>query len=261
MEQAPSRSFPKLPFASNPQGQRPGNSRILPSPPLQPPRSPNGFFPSCWNKRIGTTSSRAAPPLSHSPEYSPYSLSTAKQQLLFPNTSQPCPITPSSIPRPPSDYHLLHREVHTDGRSNAIDGQVFRHSSNTKVLSSYLLPRSHTKSQRQPHTRSRDKLPGQEHVKLPAVLSPSHHLEATTELIQRKTTEWHGRLTSEEKDSPKKLFKKHVTSACLNCKRAHLACDFSRPCRRCLDVGKADTCFDVQVGSQSFHRLSAFISS
>ncbi|KAI9504492.1 hypothetical protein GGI25_005462 [Coemansia spiralis] len=40
--------------------------------------------------------------------------------------------------------------------------------------------------------------------------------------------------------------KPHVPSACTNCKKAHLACDLQRPCRRCVNSGKCDTCQDVQ---------------
>ncbi|KAJ1929958.1 hypothetical protein FBU59_006999, partial [Linderina macrospora] len=40
--------------------------------------------------------------------------------------------------------------------------------------------------------------------------------------------------------------KPHVPSACTNCKKAHLACDLQRPCRRCVNMGKCDTCKDVQ---------------
>ncbi|KAJ2380029.1 hypothetical protein GGI23_007870, partial [Coemansia sp. RSA 2559] len=40
--------------------------------------------------------------------------------------------------------------------------------------------------------------------------------------------------------------KPHVPSACTNCKKAHLACDLQRPCRRCVNSGKCDTCKDVQ---------------
>lgn len=32
--------------------------------------------------------------------------------------------------------------------------------------------------------------------------------------------------------------KAHVASACINCKRAHLSCDVSRPCARCVASGK-----------------------
>ncbi|RKP09502.1 hypothetical protein THASP1DRAFT_28707 [Thamnocephalis sphaerospora] len=46
--------------------------------------------------------------------------------------------------------------------------------------------------------------------------------------------------------SPRRGTKTHVASACFNCKKAHLACDVSRPCRRCVTMGKTDTCYDVQ---------------
>lgn len=32
--------------------------------------------------------------------------------------------------------------------------------------------------------------------------------------------------------------KAHVASACVNCKRKHLRCDATRPCRRCVQAGK-----------------------
>ncbi|UZJ53858.1 hypothetical protein CBS101457_003178 [Exobasidium rhododendri] len=53
----------------------------------------------------------------------------------------------------------------------------------------------------------------------------------------------------------RKLAKSHVPSACLNCKRAHLACDVSRPCRRCINLGKTDTCIDVQHKKRGRPRL------
>ncbi|ETN42012.1 uncharacterized protein HMPREF1541_03951 [Cyphellophora europaea CBS 101466] len=39
--------------------------------------------------------------------------------------------------------------------------------------------------------------------------------------------------------------KAHVASACINCKKKHLRCDNARPCRRCVQAGKEDTCQDV----------------
>ncbi|CDH60730.1 hypothetical protein RO3G_11678 [Lichtheimia corymbifera JMRC:FSU:9682] len=44
----------------------------------------------------------------------------------------------------------------------------------------------------------------------------------------------------------KRTSKSHVPTACVNCKKAHLACDLSRPCKRCVSVGRADTCYDIQ---------------
>lgn len=39
--------------------------------------------------------------------------------------------------------------------------------------------------------------------------------------------------------------KAHVASACVNCKRKHLRCDETRPCRRCVQGGKEVFCFIV----------------
>ncbi|KAI8915633.1 hypothetical protein EDD86DRAFT_272574 [Gorgonomyces haynaldii] len=46
---------------------------------------------------------------------------------------------------------------------------------------------------------------------------------------------------------PKKAMKrqKHVGKACVHCKKAHLACDNARPCKRCVHLGKSD-CVDVE---------------
>ena len=39
--------------------------------------------------------------------------------------------------------------------------------------------------------------------------------------------------------------KAHVASACVNCKRKHLRCDETRPCRRCVQSGKEVCCISV----------------
>jgi hypothetical protein len=45
--------------------------------------------------------------------------------------------------------------------------------------------------------------------------------------------------------SPKKRSSRTVVSiACVHCKKAHLACDDERPCRRCTRLGRGDTCID-----------------
>lgn len=41
--------------------------------------------------------------------------------------------------------------------------------------------------------------------------------------------------------------KANVSSACGPCKRAHLACDVARPCKRCVNMNKEDQCEDVPV--------------
>ncbi|KAL7316584.1 hypothetical protein PS15m_005667 [Mucor circinelloides] len=48
---------------------------------------------------------------------------------------------------------------------------------------------------------------------------------------------------TQTKKRPNKV---HVSAACVNCKKAHLACDVSRPCNRCVTTDKADTCRDIQ---------------
>ncbi|KAI1610774.1 hypothetical protein EDD36DRAFT_303409 [Exophiala viscosa] len=40
--------------------------------------------------------------------------------------------------------------------------------------------------------------------------------------------------------------KAHVASACINCKKKHLRCDNARPCRRCVQSGKEESCVDVE---------------
>ncbi|KAL1303740.1 hypothetical protein AAFC00_007084 [Neodothiora populina] len=49
--------------------------------------------------------------------------------------------------------------------------------------------------------------------------------------------------------------KTHVANACNNCKRAHLSCDVERPCNRCVQTGKADSCRDVPHKKRGRPRL------
>ena len=49
--------------------------------------------------------------------------------------------------------------------------------------------------------------------------------------------------------------KAHVPSACVNCKRKHLACETRRPCNRCVQTGKEVS----NIGEKNtFHRLIKF---
>lgn len=43
--------------------------------------------------------------------------------------------------------------------------------------------------------------------------------------------------------------------ACNNCKHAHLACDHSRPCKRCVGLNKADSCGDLERKKRGRPRL------
>jgi len=36
-----------------------------------------------------------------------------------------------------------------------------------------------------------------------------------------------------------------VPKACSNCRKMHAACDMERPCRRCINAGVSDSCFDI----------------
>lgn len=42
--------------------------------------------------------------------------------------------------------------------------------------------------------------------------------------------------------------KAHVPSACVNCKKKHLACETKRPCNRCVASGKEVSQFDLALG-------------
>ncbi|PRP74081.1 hypothetical protein PROFUN_08705 [Planoprotostelium fungivorum] len=50
-------------------------------------------------------------------------------------------------------------------------------------------------------------------------------------------------LASSSTSRPRATNKK-VTSACTNCKRDHASCDSGRPCKRCVQRGVADSCFN-----------------
>ncbi|KAJ8653520.1 hypothetical protein O0I10_010848 [Lichtheimia ornata] len=52
-------------------------------------------------------------------------------------------------------------------------------------------------------------------------------------------------MLSQQQQHPPNRNKPHVQRACINCRRAHLACDTERPCRRCVSLGKQDGCYDI----------------
>lgn len=55
--------------------------------------------------------------------------------------------------------------------------------------------------------------------------------------------------TSTTQTTPKQTrrAKAHVASACVNCKRKHLGCDSSRPCKRCVASGKEVSGVDLHT--------------
>jgi len=42
-----------------------------------------------------------------------------------------------------------------------------------------------------------------------------------------------------------KIKRKQVKQACVNCRKRHIACDETRPCKQCVKQGTTDTCKDV----------------
>lgn len=88
----------------------------------------------------------------------------------------------------------------------------------------------------------------------------SHSPSSSTSTIgknasMRNTMDEMGTGGEEHSPSSRKMAKVHVPSACLNCKKAHLACDVNRPCRRCINLGKTDTCIDVRHKKRGRPRL------
>ncbi|KAL9104557.1 MAG: hypothetical protein Q9163_000531 [Psora crenata] len=82
----------------------------------------------------------------------------------------------------------------------------------------------------------------------------------------RVTTEWTDDLCANAQESPEgqlvpgppgiaKRAKAHVPSACVNCKKKHLACETKRPCNRCIQNGKESSCVDVQHKKRGRPRL------
>lgn len=70
---------------------------------------------------------------------------------------------------------------------------------------------------------------------------------STANLSTEQSTTQHNHSAISRSKSTKILGKrqKHVRKACIHCKKAHLACDESRPCKRCVHLGKTD-CIDVE---------------
>ncbi|KAI9358298.1 hypothetical protein DFJ73DRAFT_819553 [Zopfochytrium polystomum] len=84
-----------------------------------------------------------------------------------------------------------------------------------------------------------------------AVLSPDvterlaqGQLAVAAELPRLKSSPDLLEAPKEQKDSAKA--KVYVHKACVNCKTSHVACDISRPCQRCVRLGKAETCVDAE---------------
>ncbi|MCO5588129.1 hypothetical protein L7F22_042084 [Adiantum nelumboides] len=85
--------------------------------------------------------------------------------------------------------------------------------------------------------------------------SPSSSSTMGKSTSMRSMVDEAGMSGEEHSPSSRKMAKVHVPSACLNCKKAHLACDVNRPCRRCINLGKTDTCIDVRHKKRGRPRL------
>ncbi|KAI9024296.1 hypothetical protein CLU79DRAFT_746487 [Phycomyces nitens] len=72
------------------------------------------------------------------------------------------------------------------------------------------------------------------------------NFEAATNPETPHTPHSHEDLPKSPTMPTKRGYKSHVPSACINCKKAHLACDVSRPCKRCVSLNKTDTCQDIK---------------
>lgn len=77
-------------------------------------------------------------------------------------------------------------------------------------------------------------------------LHGTDHISTANLSLEQSSTQ-HSHNTISRSKSTKLLGKrqKHVRKACIHCKKAHLACDEGRPCKRCLHLGKPD-CIDVE---------------
>ncbi|GAN06154.1 hypothetical protein MAM1_0113c05632 [Mucor ambiguus] len=70
-------------------------------------------------------------------------------------------------------------------------------------------------------------------------------------------------MSSQQHDTTAPITKKkptkttHVPTACINCKKAHLACDLSRPCKRCSTLGKSDSCIDIKHKKRGRPKLTS----
>ncbi|KAL5037296.1 hypothetical protein BDV3_006813 [Batrachochytrium dendrobatidis] len=48
-----------------------------------------------------------------------------------------------------------------------------------------------------------------------------------------------------DSDTPEFKKRRKVAQACVHCKKAHVSCEVSRPCRRCIKKGMSDSCVDA----------------
>ncbi|KAH9469827.1 hypothetical protein Pst134EA_007104 [Puccinia striiformis f. sp. tritici] len=82
---------------------------------------------------------------------------------------------------------------------------------------------------------------------------PSSPLHTSSGIGTRHTSSG---ATSSTQVPPVTATRSTVSVACTNCRSAHLACSDGRPCRRCLQTGRAATCIDVEPKKRGRPRAS-----
>jgi len=60
------------------------------------------------------------------------------------------------------------------------------------------------------------------------------------------------------RDKSNKKRGSYTKRACINCRTAHAACDSGRPCKRCLQLGKGDSCRDAERKRTKKRTLNEF---
>ncbi|KAK9761664.1 hypothetical protein K7432_013270 [Basidiobolus ranarum] len=86
-----------------------------------------------------------------------------------------------------------------------------------------------------------------------AEVSHSNSMGHSSHVAHLSKSGRHEEMTS--KRAAKAQKKKNVGRACVHCKKAHLACDESRPCKRCVHLGKS-FCVDVEHKRRGRPKLS-----
>ena len=70
--------------------------------------------------------------------------------------------------------------------------------------------------------------------------------DETDEDDDDESTNSDGKTKGKSKSNKNKKRGSYTKRACINCRTAHAACDSGRPCKRCIQLGKADSCRDAE---------------
>lgn len=228
---------------------------LSPPPASSPSRSRSHSGSSYWDDhtRVSSRPVPVQPP--QLPEPSFKFLMTSRQALPPLGAFSPPSTSPSSLSRPQFEQQAHHHSPRVDDISaygHYRAGPPSRSLSQSQQLSQSLPHQSQLQARSNHHgLAQQQQLQQQPYTAYSS--EPFRPYRENGYMSHASMTAGPPSLPTDEafdRDSPpRKLTKTHVPSACLNCKRAHLACDVSRPCRRCVNLGKTDTCIDVQVSS------------